>query len=73
MSVFGLHTFAIAPVWDLGRIEPRIERLKEFGIGLLEIPLLRPEEIDAKRSGHSPIVMASNSSARSACHARSTW
>ena len=50
MNVFGLHTFAIAPVWDLARIEPQIDRLKEFGIGLLEIPLLRPEEIDVKRT-----------------------
>ncbi|MDW6020605.1 sugar phosphate isomerase/epimerase family protein [Mesorhizobium sp. BAC0120] len=50
MNVFGLHTFAIAPVWDLDRIEPRIEQLREYGIGLLEIPLLRPDEIDAKRS-----------------------
>lgn len=50
MSIFGLHTFAIAPVWDLSRIEPQIERLKEYGIGLLEIPLLRPSEIDTKRS-----------------------
>ena len=50
MNVFGLHTFAIAPVWDLKRIEPQIDRLKEFGIGLIEVPLLRPEEIDIKRS-----------------------
>ena len=50
MNTFGLHTFAIAPVWDLARIEPQIERLKEYGIGLLEIPLLRPEEIDTKRT-----------------------
>ena len=50
MNLFGLHTFAIAPVWDLARIEPQIDRLKEFGIGLLEVPLLRPEEIDVKRS-----------------------
>ena len=50
MNVFGLHTFAIAPVWDLDRIERRIEELREYGIGLLEIPLLRPEEIDTKRS-----------------------
>jgi D-psicose/D-tagatose/L-ribulose 3-epimerase len=50
MNVFGLHTFAIAPVWDLDRIERQIEQLKEYGIGLLEIPLLRPEEIDARRS-----------------------
>ena len=50
MNVFGLHTFAIAPVWDLRRIEPQMDRLKEFGIGLLEIPLLRPEEIDIQRT-----------------------
>jgi D-psicose/D-tagatose/L-ribulose 3-epimerase len=50
MNIFGLHTFAIAPVWDLSRIEPQIERLKEYGIGLFEIPLLRPEEIDTKRT-----------------------
>lgn len=50
MNVFGLHAFAIAPSWDLDRIEPQIERLKEYGIGLLEVPLLRPDEIDAKRS-----------------------
>jgi D-psicose/D-tagatose/L-ribulose 3-epimerase len=48
MNTFGLHTFAIAPVWDLKRIEPQIERLKEYGVGLLEIPLLRPEEIDTR-------------------------
>src|SRR5262249_58952811 len=50
MNTFGLHTFAIAPTWDLGRIERRIEELKEYGIGLLEVPLLRPEEIDTKAS-----------------------
>ncbi len=50
MTTFGLHTFAIAPVWDLARIEPQVERLKEYGIGLFEIPLLRPEEIDTKRT-----------------------
>lgn len=50
MNVFGLHTFAIAPVWDLDLIEPQMERLKGLGIGLLEIPLLRPEEIDTLRT-----------------------
>ncbi|RVC76659.1 sugar phosphate isomerase/epimerase [Mesorhizobium sp. M4A.F.Ca.ET.022.05.2.1] len=50
MNTFGLHTFAIAPVWDLARIEPQMDRLKEHGIGLMEIPLLRPEEIDTKRT-----------------------
>src|SRR5438445_2557507 len=46
MNTFGLHTFAIAPVWDLDLIEPQMERLKGLGIGLLEIPLLRPAEVD---------------------------
>ena len=32
MNTFGLHTFAIAPVWDLARIEPQMDRLKELGI-----------------------------------------
>src|SRR3954447_19188374 len=50
MNVFGLHTFAIAPTWDPGRIERRIEELKQYGIGLLEVPLLRPQEIDTKAS-----------------------
>lgn len=50
MNTFGLHTFAIAPVWDLDLIEPQMERLKGLGIGLLEIPLLRPEEIDTART-----------------------
>lgn len=45
-NVFGLHTFAIAPVWDVAKIEPQMERIKPHGIGLFEIPLLRPEEID---------------------------
>ena len=50
MNTFGLHTFAIAPVWNLDLIEPQMERLKGLGIGLLEIPLLRPEEIDTRRT-----------------------
>jgi D-psicose/D-tagatose/L-ribulose 3-epimerase len=50
VNTLGVHTFAIAPVWDLSRIEPQIERLKSHGVGLLEVPLLRPSEIDTKRS-----------------------
>lgn len=50
MSTFGLHTFAIAPIWDLARIDPRMDRLKEHGVGLLEIPLFRPQELDTKRT-----------------------
>jgi D-psicose/D-tagatose/L-ribulose 3-epimerase len=50
MSTFGLHTFAIAPVWDIARIDPQMDRLKEHGVGLLEIPMFRPEKIDTKRT-----------------------
>jgi D-psicose/D-tagatose/L-ribulose 3-epimerase len=50
MNLLGLHTFAIAPVWDLSRIEPQVERLLEYGVGLFEIPLLRPQEIDTRRT-----------------------
>ncbi|RJG41120.1 sugar phosphate isomerase/epimerase [Mesorhizobium sp. DCY119] len=50
MSTFGLHTFAIAPVWDIARIDPQMDRLKEHGVGLLEIPMFRPQEIDTKRT-----------------------
>jgi D-psicose/D-tagatose/L-ribulose 3-epimerase len=46
MNVFGLHTFAVSPVWDVKRIEPVMDRVMKHGIGLFEIPLLRPEEID---------------------------
>ena len=50
MNLFGLQTSAIVPAWDLSRIEAQMERLGEHGIGLLEIPLPRPAEIDAKRA-----------------------
>ena len=50
MNVLGLHTFAISPVWDLSRIEPQVERLLEHGVGLFEVPLLRPAEIDIRRT-----------------------
>lgn len=46
MNVLGLHVFAIAPEWNVAQIEPQMERLKSLGVGLLEIPLLRPDEID---------------------------
>jgi D-psicose/D-tagatose/L-ribulose 3-epimerase len=46
MNTFGLHTFAITPVWDVALVEPQMERIRAHGVGLFEIPLLRPEEID---------------------------
>ena len=48
MTILGLHTFVISPVWELSRIERQMDRLKEYGVGLFEIPLLRPQEIDTK-------------------------
>jgi D-psicose/D-tagatose/L-ribulose 3-epimerase len=50
MNLFGLHSFAIAPGWDLARVEPQMDRLKEHGVGLLEFPLGRPEAFDARRA-----------------------
>ena len=46
MNTLGLHTFAIAPVWDVALIEAQMHRIRPHGVGLFEIPLLRPEEID---------------------------
>ncbi|TCD15279.1 sugar phosphate isomerase/epimerase family protein [Oricola cellulosilytica] len=46
MNTLGLHTFAIAPVWDVSLVEPQMGRILAHGVGLFEIPLLRPEEID---------------------------
>ena len=46
MNTLGLHTFAIAPVWNIALIEAEMERIRSHGVGLFEIPLLRPEEID---------------------------
>lgn len=48
MSILGLHTFVISPVWDLSRVERQMDQLKEHGVGLFEIPLLRPQEVDKK-------------------------
>lgn len=64
MNVFGLHTFAVSPVWDVRRIEPAMDRISKHGIGLFEIPLLRPEEIDieatnAFRKKHNVDVVCS--------------
>lgn len=46
--VLGIHTFAVAPLWDLEVMRREAERLKSHGVDLLEIPLLRPGEIDIK-------------------------
>lgn len=50
MTILGLHTFALAPSWDIARIEPELERLLESGIRLLEVPFVKPGAIDAARA-----------------------
>jgi len=44
MSTLGLHSFAIAPQWDV----VQVDLLKEYGVGLIEVPLARPGEVDAR-------------------------
>jgi len=46
--ILGIHTFVVAPLWDLDVMRHQAARLKSNGVGLLEIPLLRPEEINIK-------------------------
>jgi len=46
--ILGIHTFVVAPSWDLEVMRQQAARLKFHGVGLLEIPLLRPGEIDTK-------------------------
>lgn len=48
MNTFGLHTFAISTDWDVALIEPQVDRVKAHGVGLMEIPLLRPAERDTE-------------------------
>lgn len=46
MGIFGIHTFAFAQEWIPDQIAKEIPALQELGIRLIEIPLLRPQDID---------------------------
>lgn len=46
MATLGIHTFALAPNWDIGLLRNQADRLKLNGVRMLEIPLLRPQEMD---------------------------
>jgi D-psicose/D-tagatose/L-ribulose 3-epimerase len=48
MSTLGLHTFALAPQWDVALVERKVDLLKEYGVGLIEVPLARPGDVDAR-------------------------
>lgn len=46
MARLGLHTFAAAPRWDVAAMRALLPKLAAHRVRVLEIPLLRPEEID---------------------------
>ena len=46
MAILGVHTLAVAPAWTPAAARGFLPWLKEHGVGLMEVPLLRPEEID---------------------------
>lgn len=47
MNLLGVHTFAVASEWRNEIMEEALPRLHELGVRLVEIPLLRPDELDA--------------------------
>ena len=46
MAVLGLHTFAIASEWIAEDAMDYVPALKEHGVRLVEVPLLRPDDVD---------------------------
>ena len=46
MAILGVHTLAVAPAWTPAAARGFLPWLKEYGVDLMEVPLLRPEEID---------------------------
>ena len=48
MAILGVHTLAVAPAWTPAAARRFLPWLKEHGVGLMEVPLLRPDEIDTQ-------------------------
>ena len=48
MNTLGVHTFAVASEWQTETMKQVLPRLRELGVRLVEVPLLRPEELDAE-------------------------
>lgn len=44
----GVHTFAFAQEFDAPNMEAAVSRLSELGVKLVEIPLLRPDDLDTE-------------------------
>ncbi len=50
MAKLGVHAFAAAPAWDPGPWAAILPRITALGAKLVEVPLLRPEELDGPAS-----------------------
>ena len=48
MAKLGIHAFCFTPGWEAKNADTELPPLKELGIGVVELPLLRPAEFDAK-------------------------
>ena len=52
MNTLGVHTFAVASEWRPDIMAAELPRLNALGVRLVEIPLLRPDELDADAARH---------------------
>jgi D-psicose/D-tagatose/L-ribulose 3-epimerase len=50
MAKLGLHTFAVAPRWEVRDFDAMLQTLMTHKVRVLEIPLLDPKEIEVKES-----------------------
>jgi D-psicose/D-tagatose/L-ribulose 3-epimerase len=48
MNTLGVHTFAVASEWQTDVMKTVLPRLRDLGVRLVEVPLLRPDELDAE-------------------------
>jgi D-psicose/D-tagatose/L-ribulose 3-epimerase len=48
MAKLGIHAFCFTPGWEAKQAEKVLPPLKELGISVVELPLLRPAEFDSK-------------------------
>ena len=48
MAKLGIHAFCFTPGWEAKQADKVLPPLKELGISVVELPLLRPAEFDSK-------------------------
>ncbi len=48
MAKLGIHAFCFTPGWEAKQADKVLPLLKELGISVVELPLLRPAEFDSK-------------------------